>query len=94
MSRSQNIGIKDPMVIMCLSCVSGVHSSKYRHLEGIPGPRGQHIENIRNLSHTLPGESDMFHANRGRFALPLSGAGGLVAVLEVSIEWLRGTGKL
>ena len=30
----------------------------------------------------------MFHANRGRFALPLSGAGGLIAVFEVSIEWL------
>ena len=62
---------------------TGVHSSKYRHLEGVPGPRGQHIDNIRNLSHTLPGESNMFHANVERFALPLSGAGGLVAVLEV-----------
>ena len=65
--------------------IAGVHSSKYRHLEGIPGPRGQHIENIRNLSHTLPGESNMFHANSERFALPLSGAGGLVAVLEVGV---------
>ncbi len=62
---------------------TGVYSSKYRHLEGVVGPRDSHVENIRNLSHTVPGESNMFAANEDRFAVPLSGAGGLVAVIEV-----------
>ncbi len=59
-------------------------SSKFRHLEGKIGPRQQHIENIRNLNHSIPGESNMFQANPDRFAVPLTGSGGLIAVMEAN----------
>ena len=65
-----------------------MYSSKYRHLEGIAGPRDSHVDNIRNLSHVLPGESNMFDANEQRFAVPLTGAGGLIAVIEVRCQTL------
>lgn len=42
------------------------------------------IENVRNLSKSIPGESDYFHANRAFCAVPLGGAGGLIAILSVS----------
>ena len=65
-------------------CVTGVRQSKFRHLVGKPLHRSLHIDNIRNLSHTVPGESDMFAANRMFCAVPLSGSGGLIAIMKVS----------
>ena len=43
------------------------------------------IENIRNLSKSIPGESNFFHANRTFCAVPLGGAGGLIGILQVDI---------
>ena len=61
----------------------GVRQSKFRHLHGKCLHRSLHIENIRNLCKTVPGESNMFCANRQRCAIPIEGAGGLISVLEV-----------
>ncbi|XP_050099196.1 coronin-7 isoform X4 [Anopheles aquasalis] len=58
--------------------------SKFRHLKGTPGQRGTNIENIRNLSRQIPGECDGFHANAERVAVPIAGAGGKIAVLELN----------
>ncbi|XP_017754269.1 PREDICTED: coronin-7 isoform X2 [Eufriesea mexicana] len=63
--------------------------SKFRHLKGTPGHKSTHIENIRNISRQISGECDGFHANPDRVAVPLSGLGGKIAVLE-----LRKTGRL
>ena len=62
----------------------GFSHSKFRHLKGTPLSRNLQVENIRNLNSSLPGESDLFHANADRCAIPLSGPGGIVAVIEVS----------
>ncbi|XP_055597739.1 coronin-7 isoform X3 [Uranotaenia lowii] len=58
--------------------------SKFRHLKGTPGHKSTHIENIRNLSRQIPGECDGFAANSERVAVPISGAGGKIAIFELS----------
>ncbi|XP_021695078.1 coronin-7 isoform X4 [Aedes aegypti] len=58
--------------------------SKFRHLKGTPGHKSTHIENIRNLSRQIPGECDGFQANSERVAVPISGAGGKIAIFELS----------
>ncbi|XP_070161434.1 coronin-7 isoform X2 [Polyergus mexicanus] len=63
--------------------------SKFRHLKGTPAHKSTHIENIRNISRQISGECDGFHANPDRVAVPLSGPGGKIAVLE-----LKKTGRL
>ncbi|XP_017876072.1 coronin-7 isoform X2 [Ceratina calcarata] len=63
--------------------------SKFRHLKGTPGHKSTHIENIKNISQQISGECDGFHANPDRVAVPLSGPGGKIAVLE-----LKKTGRL
>ncbi|XP_033210325.1 coronin-7 isoform X2 [Belonocnema kinseyi] len=63
--------------------------SKFRHLKGTTGHKSTHIENIRNISRQISGECDGFHANADRVAVPLSGPGGKIAVLE-----LQKTGRL
>ncbi|XP_018326736.1 coronin-7 isoform X2 [Agrilus planipennis] len=63
--------------------------SKFRHLKGTALHKSQHIENVRNLSRQIPGESDGFHANPTRVAVPLSGPGGKIAIFE-----LKRTGRL
>ena len=61
-----------------------MHQSKCRHLQGAVLSHQLHITNVRNVSTSIPGESDFFHANKERCAIPQGGAGGLIAVLEVS----------
>lgn len=63
--------------------------SKFRHLKGTPGHKSTQIENIRNISRQVPGECDGFQANFERVAVPLAGAGGKIAIFELSK-----TGKL
>ncbi|GLH07108.1 Coronin, partial [Gryllus bimaculatus] len=58
--------------------------SKFRHLKGTPLHKSTHIENVRNVSRQVSGECDGFRANAARAALPLAGAGGKVAVLELA----------
>lgn len=58
--------------------------SKFRHLKGTPGHKSTQIENIRNISRQIPGECDGFHANFERVAVPLSGAGGKIAIFELN----------
>lgn len=60
------------------------HVSKFRHLQGRIEHRDKHIVNIRKLSTTVPGESDMFAANRTRCVIPIEGAGGLLQILELT----------
>ncbi|XP_046355097.2 coronin-7-like [Haliotis rufescens] len=62
---------------------TGVRKSKFRHLKGQVLHKSRHIENLRNVSTTVPGESDMFAANTQRCAVPLEGPGGLIMVLEL-----------
>lgn len=63
---------------------SGVHTSKFRHLKGVPMHKNNNIENIRNLSMSTFGECDGLQVNREFVAFPLAGPGGQLAVLQVS----------
>ena len=65
----------------------GVRQSKFRHLKGTPAHKSEYFENLRNVDQRLPGESNMFHANSKFCAIPLSGPGGSVAVLNVSAQF-------
>lgn len=58
--------------------------SKFRHLKGTPAHKSTHIENIRNISRQIPGECNGFHANSRHLAVPLSGAGGKIAIYEIN----------
>ena len=42
------------------------------------------MENVRNLSISLPGDSDGFHVNREFIAYPISGPGGQIVIIPVS----------
>ncbi|XP_068100274.1 coronin-7 isoform X1 [Hyperolius riggenbachi] len=59
-------------------------SSRFRHTQGVVLHRDNHITNLKGVSQSTPGESDGFCANHQRVAVPLSGPGGQVAVLELS----------
>ena len=43
-----------------------------------------HTENVRNISQSVPGESDGFHANVKYCAVPMSGSAGLIAIIQVN----------
>ncbi|ESO90597.1 hypothetical protein LOTGIDRAFT_163798 [Lottia gigantea] len=62
----------------------GVRATKFRHLRSCILHRSEHIENIRHLDRTVPGESDFFHANRLRCVVPIEGGGGSVSVIELA----------
>jgi len=57
--------------------------AKFRHLKGTLTPRNTHLENFRGLDNALPTECNGFHANAERVAVPLSGPGGRIAILEL-----------
>ncbi|CAH1777231.1 unnamed protein product [Owenia fusiformis] len=63
---------------------TGVRQSKFRHLVGTIEHKSLHIDNIRNISRSTPGESDFFQVNTERCVVPLAGKGGLLAVLELN----------
>ncbi|XP_064607683.1 coronin-7-like isoform X2 [Liolophura sinensis] len=63
---------------------AGIRQSKFRHLKATVAHKDTHITNLRKLCKTIPGESDMFHTNTERCAVPLEGPGGLVAILELN----------
>ncbi|XP_077983604.1 coronin-7-like [Glandiceps talaboti] len=60
-----------------------MYTSKFRHIEGVTQHKNTHVSNIRNLSMSTFGECDGFHANSEFAAIPLSGAGGLIAILDL-----------
>ena len=45
-----------------------------------------HIDNVRNISQSIPGESDGFHANPKYCAVPLSGSAGVIAIIQVNLQ--------
>ncbi|XP_013148577.1 PREDICTED: coronin-7 [Papilio polytes] len=57
--------------------------SKFRHLKGTPGHKSTHVENIKNISRQISGESNGFYANGVRCAVPISGGGGRVGIVEL-----------
>ena len=65
---------------------TGVRVSRFRHLHGTPMHKSNNIENVRNLSISLPGDSDAFQVNQEFAAFPLSGPGGQIAVVSVSFN--------
>jgi len=58
--------------------------SKFRHIEGSTVHKSLHIENLRNVSQSMPGESDGFHANLKYCAIPMSGSAGVIAIIQVN----------
>ena len=68
---------------------TGVRSSKFRHLHGTPMHKSNNIENVRNLSISMPGDCDGFQVNQEFAAFPLSGPGGQIAVIPVSFSALK-----
>ncbi|KAK3584488.1 hypothetical protein CHS0354_006018 [Potamilus streckersoni] len=82
---------------------SGVHQSKFKHLNLTTLHPSAHIVNIRNLSRTVPGESNMFCANTKRCALPIDGPGGLLLILDLNkpgrlpdtgLPWIHNSSKV
>lgn len=69
---------------------TGVRSSKFRHLHGTPMHKSNNIENVRNLSISMPGDCDGFQVNQEFAAFPLSGPGGQIAVIPVSFNAMKG----
>ncbi|XP_025088826.1 coronin-7-like isoform X2 [Pomacea canaliculata] len=67
-----------------IKAFKGVHQSKLRYVIGKTLHPSTHITNIKNLCKTIPGESDFFVANNHRCAVPLEGAGGIIAILELT----------
>ena len=65
---------------------TGVRSSKFRHLHGTPIHKSNNLENVRNLSISMPGDCDGFQVNQEFAAFPLSGPGGQIAVVSVSLS--------
>ncbi|XP_026328074.1 coronin-7 isoform X1 [Hyposmocoma kahamanoa] len=59
--------------------------SKFRHLKGTPGHKSVQVENIKNISRQISGECNGFYANGVRCAVPVSGGGGRVAVIELPL---------
>ena len=78
------------------SCIffAAVRQSKFKHLTGTTLHKDTHIDNIRNISHTIPGESNMFDANKTFSAVPLGGSGGLIAILKVWRLWKKQSNNL
>lgn len=62
---------------------AAMHSSKCKYMKGVSEHASKHIVNLRRLCRTLPGQSDLFVANTKRCAVPLEGAGGLIAIIEL-----------
>jgi len=46
--------------------------------------RSLHIDNVRNISQSIPGESGGFHANPEYCAVPMSGSAGVIAIVQVN----------
>ena len=63
--------------------IFGGRLSKFKHLKGEVMLKGK-FDNLKNLSKTVPGESNGFAANPDRVAVPISGPGGKIAVFEAS----------
>jgi len=47
-----------------------------------------HTENVRNISQSVPGESDGFHANPKYCAVPISGSAGVIAIIRVNFLFI------
>lgn len=62
---------------------SGVRQCKFKHWKCKTLHRSTHIENIRKLDRTVPGESNFFVANKKRCVVPIEGSGGLLSVFEL-----------
>ena len=63
---------------------TAVRTSKFRHLHGTPMHKSNNIDNVRNLSISMPGDCDGFQVNQEFAAFPLAGPGGQIAVVPVS----------
>ncbi|CAH2055926.1 unnamed protein product, partial [Iphiclides podalirius] len=59
--------------------------SKFRHLKGTPGHKSTHVENIKNISRQISGECNGFYANGVRCAVPITGGGGRLGVVELPL---------
>ncbi|CAL8081262.1 unnamed protein product [Orchesella dallaii] len=57
--------------------------SKYRNYKAAALHKKMHLENLRNISTTCPGESELIQANPDRVAVPLNTPGGKVAIFEL-----------
>lgn len=51
--------------------------------------KNNNIENITNLSESMPSESDAFQGNRDLLVVPLSGVAGRLAVLKVCVHFFK-----
>lgn len=88
-AESQSISASDSTTespAKTIRAFTGVRASKFRHLHGKPMHKSNNIENVRNLSISLPGDSDGFQVNQDFVVYPLSGPGGQIAVVSVSFD--------
>ena len=49
-----------PSSVAAQKIFAGVHSSKFRHVEGVPMHRSTYFESIPNLNTTISGDSNSF----------------------------------
>jgi len=64
-----------------VSSKSFVRVSKFKHLKGDVMLKGK-FENLKNLSKSVPAESNLIEVNEDRIAVPLAGPGGKLAIFE------------
>ncbi|GAB1598509.1 coronin-7-like, partial [Argonauta hians] len=61
-----------------------IRQLKFKHLKATSLNKEHHIDNLKNLSRNIPGESDLFQVNPKRCAVPLSTTGGCIAIFELN----------
>lgn len=66
------------------SCVVGQIQSKFRHVETLSGGKEKTFTNLRKINTRLPIESNGFCVSSKWAAVPLLGAGGVIAIFDVS----------
>jgi coronin-7 len=79
--KPKTLSVEENKPAKRVSSKSFVRVSKFKHLKGDVMLKGK-FENFKNLSKSVPAESNLIEVNEDRIAVPLSGPGGKLAIFE------------
>lgn len=79
--KPKTLSVEENKPAKRVSSKSFVRVSKFKHLKGDVMLKGK-FENLKNLSKSVPAESNLIEVNEDRIAVPLSGPGGKLAIFE------------
>lgn len=79
--KPKSLEVEDNKPAKRVSSKSFVRVSKFKHLKGDVMLKGK-FENLKNLSKSVPAESNLIEVNEDRIAVPLAGPGGKLAIFE------------